>query len=338
MTDTNTENHFLDAIKAASVSNPGAQRLAAALVDSRRAIREAEERGRPGETAAAVARAMALYTLACDLKAAPAFLAWDCLQQIERELMWVATPEELRIVWASYLKEARAKLKNWRLSAVEDLDQLLRPPQPIPPGTPGSTVVEEAQSAGGEVKAPVFTPTVAGLQALMRHVHAASQNRQHKLNIIEKQVHIITALLLFVIGWTLGLAFLGKFDWMEVGAETSLISVLPDGVLAGAFGALLSVAFKLSGADSTDAVPDMRSLNWVTAARLAIGTGAAFPVLVVMSAGFMNFPGQAAKIYLALCVIAGFSERWFRTALEAVASRTQPAAPAAPVAPAAPKP
>jgi hypothetical protein len=71
----------------------------------------------------------------------------------------------------------------------------------------------------------------------------------------------------------------------------------------------------------------MRSLKWVTAARLAIGTAAAFPVLVVMEAGFMNIPGQAAKIYLALCVIAGFSERWFREALEGIASRTPAAAP-----------
>lgn len=290
---------LMNAVDPAPAREPQATRLEAALIDSARAIRAVEER--PGEKSpelqAMLARCRDLHGRARAAAARKAyFVAYDCLQQIERELVLAMDEDARAAAFAVYLAEARARLGHWRRAAAEAL----------------------AEAAAAKA------PSIAALQALMRNVHEARQDRRHRIEIVQRQAPLLLALLVAAVVFFAVWALAGGFEWvMNENIEVTLAMVLVTGVLLGFFGGLLSVAFS---AVRVHAAPSALELRWnraITLARPFIGAAVAVPIVLFLQSGLINLGSATPALALVLCFVGGFSERWFVGQVERLAGASE---------------
>ncbi|MCK6430272.1 MAG: hypothetical protein L6Q72_14460 [Burkholderiaceae bacterium] len=269
---TNNEDarsaELMNAVDPAPARQPQATRLEAALIDAARAIRAVEER--PGdkspEVQAMLARCRELHARARAAATRKShFVAYDCLQQIERELVVAMSDDERTALMGAYLAEARAKLNEWRRAAADAL---------------------AASARGG-------APSVAVLQALMKNVHASQQNRQHKIELVQRQAPLLVGLL--------------------IGAV----------LFFSAWAGLLSVAFSAVRADLAASILELRWNRAITVARPFIGAAVAVPIVLFLQSGLVNLGSVTPALALALCFIGGFSERWFLAQVERIAGASE---------------
>lgn len=254
------------------------QRLNAALVDAARAIRAVRD-GAPPAGEAMLARCDALLQYARDAAGARRQLvAWDCLHQIERELAAAMDEAQRRAALAAYRAEAAA-LGQPR----EAIDALA------------------GEGAGGA--------TVADLQALMRSVHAAREQRYYRAELARRQIAALTALLVSAVVFFSGWALAGGFEWiLNEDVEVTLAMALVNGVLFGFLGGLLSLVFGLLRASGMNGPGGV----WIaTIARPFVGAAVAIPIAFFLQSGLLNLGNVTPALDLALCFIGGFSERWF---------------------------
>jgi hypothetical protein len=296
---TNNEDarsaELMNAVDPAPTREPQATRLEAALIDAARAIRAVEER--PGEKSAEVramlARCRELHARARAAAARKSlFVAYDCLRQIERELVVAMSDDERTALMGVYLAEARATLDGWRRAAAEAL---------------------AASARDG-------APSVAVLQALMKDVHASQQSRQHKMELVQRQAPLLVGLLVGAVVFFTVWALAGGFEWlMNENVEVTLAMVLVTGVLLGFFGGLLSVAFSAVRADLAASILELRWNRAITMARPFVGAAVAVPIVLFLQSGLINLGNVTPALALALCFIGGFSERWFLAQVERIA-------------------
>jgi hypothetical protein len=220
------------------------------------------------------------------------YVAFDCILQIDVELLKLFDEVESRTVWYTLLNEAHQKLKGWRKEAVNCI----------------------SKDVGDR------TPSLAHIRQVMMHLHAESQNKQHKIDLLNEHVKA----LFWLIGGTIAFLMIGTiidkwfdlklFDWLLKKDESAtFIELFLSGTLAGLLGAVLSITFAALHLDLEGNIPVLRSALSLTFLRAAIGAIVALPVIMI---GFGIGEIANYKLILMGCLLAGFSERWFTKQLE----------------------
>jgi hypothetical protein len=270
--------------------------LEAALLDSARTLRALHERHGAdlGEMRDLLGRCDALLARAGEAaRAQRAYVAWDCLQQIERERVPALSEDERRAEMALVLAESRSLLSGWRQEAAEAL------------------------AAGSHGHAP----SVAVLQGLLRNVHAARQERRHRMDLVRQQLPMLATMLIVAVAFFGVWGLLGGFDWLaRDDVEVTVGMILVSGVLMGYFGGLVSFAFNWLRADLSARSPDLRTQRWLSFARPVIGAAVAVPIVLFVEAGLVNLGQLSPALVLALCFLGGFTERWFVARIDRIAS------------------
>jgi hypothetical protein len=303
---TNNEDQrsaeLMTAVDPAPPRQPAAARLEAALIDAARAIAAVEARPpeQLPELSALLARARALHARARAAAARRTYLvAYDCLEQIERELVGAMDEAARAATFAVYLAEARARLADWRRAAAQAL----------------------AEVASGA------TVSVPALQALMKTVHEARQERRYAEDIVQRQVPLLTGLLIGAVTFFTVWALAGGFDWLTNDqVEVTLAMVLVTGVLLGFIGALLSVALGAMRARAAADTATLRGRGSITVARAFVGAAVAVPIVLLLQSGLVNLGSATPALALFLCFVGGFSERRLLARLEAMRATSTDAA------------
>jgi len=269
--------------------------LEAALLDAARMLAALRERPAAADPQVRdmLARCDALLVRANEAaRAQRAYVAWDCLQQIERERVLALSDDERRAELALVLAESRSLLAGWRQDAAEAL----------------------AANAHG------LAPTVPVLQGLLRNVHAARQERRHRLALVRQQLPVLAMMLIATVAFFALWGLLGGFDWLaRDDVEVTVGMMLVSGVLMGYFGGLVSFAFGWLRADMAARSPDLRTQRWLSFARPVIGAAVAVPIVLFVEAGLINLGQLSPALVLALCFLGGFSERWFVARIDRIA-------------------
>ena len=301
MTDTKRfDEGRLQEVGQGDLLDPASRRLEAALIEARDELCRLEDElalGPADERKAQLVQRCAALLARAQRSAGSnlVYVAWDCLQQLECELVPAMSAERRRVLAVQYQEEARRKLADWRLAAAKALAELAR-------GEP---------------------PSVEALQALMRNVHAATQNQQLKLELLNEQLRLTSVLLVAsVVGFAVW-SHQQDLSWLlqpQAGAgapaAASASAILLTGMWLGLFGGLLSVAFSLIRADTSESIPRSR-LRWaVTLARPFTGAAIAVPIVLLVRSRLINLGDQGAALVPALCFLGGFSERWFLAQVE----------------------
>lgn len=291
---------FLAQVRAAPAGDAQSIRLEAALVDAARVLQALRER-----LALPTEEQRDMFARCDELLARAAaagreqrpYVAWDCLQQIDRERVLALNEEERRAEMALVLAESRGALIGWRQDAADAL----------------------AASARGEA------PSVPLLQALLRNVHAARQERRHRIALVRQQLPALVTMLVAAVIFFALWALLGGFDWLaRDDVQVTVGMILVSGVLMGFFGGLVSYAFNWLRADLSARLPDLRTQRWLSIGRPAIGAAVAVPIVLFVEAGLINLGQLSPALVLALCFLGGFAERWFIGQLERLAGIGRP--------------
>ncbi len=288
---------FLTQIGSARAGDATAAHLEAALIDASRTLQALRERLTQPSDAQRDMLARSDTLLARATAAARErrpYVALDCLQQIDRELVLALTDEERRAAMALALAESRATLAGWRQDAAEALAAL-------------------AALARGDA------PSVPVLQALLLNLHSARQHRRRRAALIRQQLPMLVVMLglavLFFSLWGL----IGGFDWLaRDDVEVTVGMILVSGVLMGFFGGLVSFAFSWMRFDVSSRLADVRAQRWLSLARPAIGAAVAVPIVLLVEAGLVNLGQLSPALVLAVCFAGGFSERWFMARLDRI--------------------
>lgn len=298
------------------------QRLAAALQQAETDIRLANDSVR-----AAPPQALALAEDKLDdaIKAAlqgrATYQAWDLILQIERLLASCDDNDERRRMRiARYVKEADAKLSDWRKDFVDTVAKRVRLQET-------TEVPEEVMQGSGEVEKvcpDARRREEAVLLSVMEIVHQASQNQQQKIALIRQQSRYLLGLFIPTLALVLVVGYCGGFDWTlsttnvkATEGVPSLGQLLVSGALIGFFGGLMSIAFALSKSDRTLKIPMIRSALSIQTLRPVLGAAAAIPVVFLVKAGFIDMGDKGYMALASLCFLAGFSERWFIEKIDA---------------------
>jgi hypothetical protein len=267
--------------------------LEAELLDSARNLHALRDRHRANDEAGRILdRCNALMDRAAEAaRAGQAYIAWDCLQQIERERVPLLSEEQRRAELALVVAESRSHLDGWRQLAAEIL------------ATTGSE-----------------TPGAAALQALLRNVHAARQERRLRQALVRRQLPVLTTMLVGTVLFFGLWGLLGGFDWLaRDDVEITVGMMLVSGVLMGYFGGLVSFAFSWMRTDLSTRGPEQRTLRWLSLARPMIGAAVAVPIVLFFEAGLVNVGEFSPALVLALCFLGGFTERWFVARIDRLA-------------------
>jgi len=279
------------------------ERLEAALIDAQARLDKAAEDGADSsrvkicqerlDSARRAAQRRFLY-----LALPREYLAWDCLAQFEREMVYLMSPGQLRALWMSLKSEAEEKLSRHRKQAVADMVK--------------SVEVPGRKHARSE-------PTADTVAEVFKQVHISSQNRYYKLGQLRKQI-AYAGLFLFVL--IFGLLMVASFEAFA-GMSDNFDVVVRRGILLGLTGGVLSLAFSVVRTDVNAKIPNIRMSFEVAAIRPLIGAALAVPVILIFESGWITVSGVEKEYLIAIaCFLAGFSERWFLGLMETLEGKT----------------
>jgi hypothetical protein len=265
---------------------PGFERLQAAILDAETRLADLKGRGiddsKLSSCSALLDSAKRAATSRLGVFATPRHsLAWDALQQFDREIMQFLTDAELAALWISLKAEAERKLDGWHKDAATKL----------------------VESAGAAI------PPRETVRELMHHIHVNSQNLYHKIDRLRAQLLWVAFLLVVVIAALLTAAVSGRLSWLSTGLRRTL----PAGTLAGILGGVLSMAYSMTRSDPAQRIPETRSSFLMATIRPLVGAAVALPIIAAFESGLINVSGAGPKdwVMLAFCFVGGFSERWF---------------------------
>lgn len=264
------------------------ERLEAALVAGGAAIDAATRQAAPPAPAVLASARARLADARVAGRQGRFYLAWDLVQQAERLL-------------SPWLPEAQQQ-QRFRCLQVEALDKL---------GGWRRQAAEAVAQAGFSAE---------GLVTLMELVHQDSQNRQHKLALLQAQCATVLGLLAGALGLILAEAARGGYGWVwnegQFGSE-DLPRVLWSCLLVGLFGSLVSMCFRLADTPQDHKIPQLRSSFVVLTLRAVVGASAAVPLVFLVHSGLVQL--GPAKVLVGASFLAGFSERWFVAMLDKAA-------------------
>lgn len=301
MDSTDTRPTTADAAPSESTPGPGArgpgwprtgrvmrERLEAALVAGGAAIEAATRQAAPPAPAVLASARARLADARVAWRQGCFYLAWDLVQQAERLL-------------SPWLPEAQQQ-QRFRCLQVEALDKL---------GGWRRQAAEAVAQAGFSAE---------GLVTLLELVHQDSQNRQHKLALLQAQCATVLGLLAVALGLILAEAARGGYGWVWneglFGSE-DLPRVLWSCLLVGLFGSLVSMCFRLADTPQDHKIPQLRSSFVVLTLRAVVGASAAVPLVFLVHSGLVQL--GPAKVLVGASFLAGFSERWFVAMLDKAA-------------------
>jgi hypothetical protein len=244
-------------------------------------------------------------------------LAWDCLQQFDREIVTLLDDGQRLALWHSLKPEARRKLDGWRKDAAEVLIAAIGE-------SAGSTVVEAAPRAThidafvtvGPQRVP--PPSAALLQELMKHLHAHAQNTYHRVELLRKLLPWLLALLALTVVGVVYLSYRGMLGSLggDIDGQDVFV-VLFVGALGGILGGILSMSLTIGRGDIAQRIPELRFSRLLLAIRPLLGAVAAFPIALLAASGVVQVPSLApTQAVFMFSVLAGFSERWFLGLIE----------------------
>jgi hypothetical protein len=159
-----------------------------------------------------------------------------------------------------------------------------------------------------------------GLVTLLELVHQDSQNRQHKLALLQAQCATVLGLLAVALGLILAEAAQGGYGWVwneGLFGREDLPRVLWSCLLVGLFGSLVSMCFRLADTPQDHKIPQLRSSFVVLTLRAVVGASAAVPLVFLVHSGLVQL--GPAKVLVGASFLAGFSERWFVAMLDKAA-------------------
>ncbi|WP_211373078.1 hypothetical protein, partial [Ideonella dechloratans] len=264
------------------------ERLEAALVAGGAAIEAATRQAAPPAPAVLASARARLADARVAGRQGRFYLAWDLVQQAERLL-------------SPWLPEAQQQ-QRFRCLQVEALDKL---------GGWRRQAAEAVAQAGFSAE---------GLVTLLELVHQDSQNRQHKLALLQAQCATVLGLLAVALGLILAEAARGGYGWVWneglFGSE-DLPRVLWSCLLVGLFGSLVSMCFRLADTPQDHKIPQLRSSFVVLTLRAVVGASAAVPLVFLVHSGLVQL--GPAKVLVGASFLAGFSERWFVAMLDKAA-------------------
>lgn len=264
------------------------ERLEAALVAGGVAIDAATRQAAPPAPAVLASARARLADARVAGRQGRFYLAWDLVQQAERLL-------------SPWLPEAQQQ-QRFRCLQVEALDKL---------GGWRRQAAEAVAQAGFSAE---------GLVTLLELVHQDSQNRQHKLALLQAQCATVLGLLAGALGLILAEAARGGYGWVWneglFGSE-DLPRVLWSCLLVGLFGSLVSMCFRLADTPQDHKIPQLRSSFVVLTLRAVVGASAAVPLVFLVHSGLVQL--GPAKVLVGASFLAGFSERWFVAMLDKAA-------------------
>lgn len=223
------------------------------------------------------------------------YLAWDCLAQFDRHIVFLLGPAERAVLWESLKAEAEKKLDGHRKEAVKELGR--------------------KASAALDSGAKDATPPAEVVSEVMRLLHTTSQNTYLKIDQLRRQIDYAGVLLIVLVVALL----VGTVARIQMGWSGDVDGSLLLGTLMGLIGGVLSLAFSVTRTDVTAKIPAMRVSFEVARIRPFIGAAIALPVIMIFESGVINIPG-AQKYWIAAvaCFLSGFSERWFLGLVEKV--------------------
>lgn len=219
---------------------------------------------------------------------ADSYVAWDCLHQLEQELLATLPPTELSARFLSLRAEAAEKLAgSWRATAVAGLMKGLTEGQP---------------------------PSLAIVRELHAHLAAAAQYKHHTLNQFERRsLPWVATLLGLALAGVLAYAAGLLLFWSSGGGQ-EWARMLFLGVASGALGGILSMAFSLGSLDLRAQIPDVHLSGLVALTRPLLGAAVAVPIVVLVQGKFVSLSSgdlDLWKLTATSCFLGGFSERWF---------------------------
>jgi hypothetical protein len=213
---------------------------------------------------------------------------YEYLHIAERESVHGMNQEERLIRAQSLREEVESKLKgSWRGRAISKLL--------------------------GEDKAADVP--AASLAEAMWHRNTNNRNMYRKLDEVRWQL----AWLGLFIGALVLIAFVVALRRPEL--PTNDMGLLPYGVYLGLLGGFVSSALSAKGTDRKASVPEIGAEFYARIARGLLGAAASVPVYIAGVEGLVAIGTDHSKPWglLLLCFISGFSERWFRRTVAAVA-------------------
>ena len=233
--------------------------------------------------------------------------AWECVQEVEREMLVTLSSAERKARWISAIEEAKEKLNNWRKSAAAELAA----GKPNRPGKADAPSAAEGRKA--EASADDGDDDLAGLREVLVHIHSKSQNTYGNIRRLRNQLNIAA---LCVTVMVLGILVLNDLEFFNA-LGPAFGKELPVAVLVGLLGGVLSVAYSVARSDPKQKIPEIRASFMMTLARPVIGAAVALPVLLFVASQVLKVDDQTRSwMILSLCFIAGFSERWFLGVVE----------------------
>jgi hypothetical protein len=216
------------------------------------------------------------------------FTAWDNVHRFDIAFLATLDDEGRRLAWHELSAEASEKLAGWRVKAGEAMRRMVDANQ---------------------------VPSLQLLAKLRAQLAMQAQNSALKREMLHRRVPIVLFGSVATIVFFLITAALG---WYEALVH-SLAEPLLLGVLAAVLGGVISVAVSIRTANVQAKVPEFRFTMLVTLLRPAVGALCAIPVVFLVYSGFLTFGHMSATwTSVVLCLITGFSERWFLGVMERV--------------------
>jgi hypothetical protein len=192
------------------------------------------------------------------------------------------------VAWCELSAEADEKLGGWRAKGAQGLRKL----------------VAEKQAPSAQV-----------LAAIRAQLAMQAQNSWLKQHMLRRRVPMILFASVGTIAFFLATAAYGWYESLVPGLARPLLL----GILAAILGGVISVAISIGTTDLKAKIPELGLTLWVTALRPAIGALCAIPVVFLVHSGFLKF-GNSSALWtsVVLCLVTGFSERWFLGLMERV--------------------
>jgi len=302
MSDCNKKSTVLGRERQTRAGDPQDDRLWAAMLDAQRRLDTLTLTQKRIADDPIVKACRECLQCAVNEAAVSRYVAWDCLHRFDAEFLSSMSHAELKSRWCVLRAEAKEKLKGWRNEAADCLVKAAKEPGPTD---------HDRKHCAEETPVPLHL--VADLQ---RQLVIVSQNQQHKLELFEQSLPLVTISLTaaVAIAFAFSLAVFGteRFSFLLPWAQAVAL-----GIPAGVLGGIVSMSFSLGRVDLKAKIPETRLSRQVTRIRPLLGGTVAIPILVFVHAGYVKVSGfEDGLAIFAFCFLGGFSERWFLSVME----------------------
>jgi hypothetical protein len=230
---------------------------------------------------------------------------YEYLHIAEREAVFLMSPVERQVRAQSLRAEAGSNDKfgnSWRTQAILGL---------LKAGRNEAFSADPPSEADADISPEALAEAVEHRNTLYRNEHRKTDKTRWQL-----------AWLGLIVGALVLLAF-AVVLLAPLPADLARMNLLPHCIYLGLLGGFVSSAITQRTADRKVSVPEIEVSFYAAMARGALGAATSIPVFILVKAGLVTVAGAteatASWGLLFLCFLAGFSERWFLSAVTSVA-------------------